>query len=287
SIERAARGELGAQIAPQALDGAAAEKGLEELEIEVPGQGAREGPAVEPPFDAQVAAVGGEVRLVERDVIAGDVDVDRAGRLDAHPLHGGLAVGTVDGAGDREPELGEQHVERQRLAGIEIDGHAPAGHAAPVAERDQLGGQRVQLEAAEGDAPVHAGPFGEQGGVDVDVEAIEELAVNGDAGRALGPHDGRRQRQVPLAELDAAHDDVGQIDVAVQLGPVGPAAQVQLRADEAAHRHARVGRAGDGRDRDLRQVDVEVEILVGEADPAVRLHRAAAPARHPKALDEQ
>ena len=53
----------------------------------------------------------------------------------ADPLHRRLAVGTVDGARDRQPELGQQDVERQRLPGLEIDGDPPAGDAAPVAER--------------------------------------------------------------------------------------------------------------------------------------------------------
>ena len=185
AVERAAGGQLGAQIAAQPIDGDGSQEGLQQLEIEVAGERAGDGAPVEPPFDPQVAAVGGEVRLVERDVIAGDVDVHRARGLDPDPLQRRLAVGTVDGAGDRQPELGQEDVERQRLPRLEIDRHPPAGDAPAVAEGDQLGRQRVELESAEGDAAMNARPLGQERGVDVDVEAVEQLTVNGDAGRTL------------------------------------------------------------------------------------------------------
>ena len=187
TVERPSGRQLGAQIAAQPLDGRRAQKRLEQLQVEVTGERPGDGPPVEPPFDPQIAAVGAEVRLVERDVLAGDVDVHRAGGLDPDPLQRRLAVGTIDGAGDRQPQLGQEDVERQRLPRLEIDGHPPAGDAPAVAERDQLGGQRVQLEAAEGDAAMDAGPLGQERGFNVDVEAVEQLTVDGDAGRRVGP----------------------------------------------------------------------------------------------------
>ena len=284
-IERPAGRELGAQIAAQPIDGGGAQEWLEQLEIEVAGERAGDGAPVEPPFDPQVAAVGGEVRLVERDVIAGEVDVDRARRLDPDPLHRRLAVRAVDRAGDREPQLGQEDVERQRLPGLKIDGHPPAGDAPPVAEGDQLGRQRVELQAAEGDAAMNARPLGQERGVDVEVEAIEQLTVNGDAGRALRADRRRRQRQVPLAEADATHHHLGEIDVARQLGALGPPGYMQLRAHEAAHGDAGRRDAGDGGERKLGERDVEIEVLVREPDAPVDVGLPAAVVGDPQGLD--
>ncbi len=128
-------------------------------------------------------------------------------------------------------------------------------------------------------------PLGQERRVDVDVEPVEQLAVDGDARRALRPDGGRGQCQVPLAEADAAHDDVGQVDVARQLGALGAPADVQLGAHEAAHGDARVGGAGNGRDRILRERDVEVEILVREADVARDVDGATPAVGDPQRLD--
>ncbi len=142
---------------------------------------------VEAPLDAKVAAVGREPRLVEDDVVAVDVNVQRARRLDAHALERGLAVRSLDGTGDGQPQLGQEDVDGGRLPGVEVDGHPAGRDPAPVAQRRQLGGQHVQLQAPKRDASVHGGPGRGQRRLGVQVEPIEELAVNGDARRVRPP----------------------------------------------------------------------------------------------------
>ena len=84
-----------------------------------------------------------------------------------------------------------------------------------------------------------------------------------------GGADGRRrQREMPGAELDAADHHLREIDVAGQLGTIGAAADVQLRAGEAADRDVRLRQAGQAGQRQLVDHDVEIEILVRERDLA-------------------
>ena len=65
-VQRAARLQLDAQIAGQPLERAGgAEERLQQLEVQVARQAARDRLAVQPPGDDQIAAVGLEVRLVE------------------------------------------------------------------------------------------------------------------------------------------------------------------------------------------------------------------------------
>ena len=67
-VQRAARLQLDAQVAVQPLDRAGgAQERLQQLQVQVPGQIARDRLAVQPPGDDQIAAVGLEVRLVEHD----------------------------------------------------------------------------------------------------------------------------------------------------------------------------------------------------------------------------
>ena len=167
-------------------------------------------------------------------------DVQRARRLDAHALDGRLAVRALDGARHRQPQLGQQHVQRQRPRRIDVDRDAPADDAARVAERDQLGRERLDLHVAEVELGVHGGPFGRQRRLGVDVEAVEQPAVDGDAGDAARA-DGRRAtaRGARRPSLTPRTIDLRQVDVAGQLGAIRAAADVQLRAGEAADRDVR------------------------------------------------
>ena len=146
---------------------------------------------------------------------------------------------------------------------------AAADDAARVAERDQLGRERLDLDAAEVDLGVRGGALRRQRRLGVDVEAIEQAAVDGDAGQPARADARRRQREVPGAELHAADHHLRQVDVAGQLGAIGPPADVQLRAGEAADRHVGGRDAGQARERQLVEHDVEIQILVGEGDLAV------------------
>ncbi len=116
-VERARRAELDLEIARQLVDRRAQQR-LQQLEVEVAADLAGELPrvAVEPAVRAQVAAVGGQQDVVEIDALAAHGDVDRLGGGDAHALHGGLAVGPLDRARDRQRQLLQQQVDRQRLA---------------------------------------------------------------------------------------------------------------------------------------------------------------------------
>ena len=155
-VQRAAGLQLHVQAAVHLLDRAGrAQERLQQLQVEVPGQVARDRLAVQPPGDDQIAAVGLEVRLVEHDALAVDADVQRARRLDPHALDGRLAVRALDGARHRQPQLGQQEVQRQRARRIDVGADAPADDAARVAELDQLGRERLDLDAPEVDLGVN------------------------------------------------------------------------------------------------------------------------------------
>ena len=177
--------------------GGGAQEGLQQLEIEVTGQRPRDGASVEPPRDPQIAAVGGEVRFVEHDVLAGDVDVHRARRLDRTRCMVVSPFGPSTARAIDSHSSGKRTSSARGCPGSKSTATRPLATPRAVAEGDQLGGQRLELEPPEVDAAVDARPLRAERGLDVDVEAVEQLAVNRDPGRPRRTDRRRRQRQVP------------------------------------------------------------------------------------------
>ena len=280
-VQRAARLQLDAQIAGHPLERAAAPRNgcsssrsrwPDRLpEIALPSS--RPATTRSPPSVLKCAS-SSTIR------VAVDADVQRARRLDAHALDGGLAVRALDGAGDRQPQLGQQDVQRQRPRRVDVDGDAAADDAARVAERHQLGRERLDLDAAEVDLGVDRRPLGRQRRLRVDVEAVEQAAVNARRrARADGPTRVGDSARCPAPSFTPRTITSARSTSPASSGRSGRAADVQLRAGEAADRHVGRRDAGQARERQPVEHHVEIEILVGEGDlaagcPARRRRRA-------------
>ena len=104
----------------------------------------------------------------------------------------------------------------------------------------------------------------------VDVETIEQAAVNGDAGRAPpGPTRVGVSARWPAPSFTPRTITCVRSMSPRQLGTIGPSAHVQLRAREAATGTSAVADARQTGERQLVEHEVDIQVLVGEGDLAV------------------
>ena len=225
-------------------------------------------------MDAQIAAVGRELRLVEDDAVAVDVNVQRARRLDAHALERGLAVRPFDGrARSTATARASRTSTRGRLPGIEVDGDAAGGDAAPVAQRRQLGRERLAApRAGTSTRAVHGGP----GRASApprrrrrsDRRAGRERRRPARAPRPTGT--GERARCAG-PQAHAARADVAQIDLARQLR-AGRRGRRRAGARRPSPSPPRADSATPGRrsQRERVQRHVQAQLLSTRARPRPR-----------------